>query len=456
MTEKQPERRKRRLPSSLNAKMLYTILLGFACALIVMAVVRGVGNLIVDKVYMSSDAISSRKAEIYSQFSSYVSSRRVKGDDSAAVARWTRDHEYVTILIYKGRNFSMRVHGGEATNASNIAGSERSQYIAQSQRLYPMRFADGLYQIAISENSQVREYALANVVAWASACLIFIAVVLWYVQRMTKRIIVLSHEAGEIGGGDLEHNITVKGNDELSMLAHEVDMMRSSAIEKMGNERRAWQANSELITAISHDIRTPMTSMLGYLSLLDENGISNEEQAKQFISAAYGKAMDLKDLTDELFKYFLVFGRADLEMNMEEFDARMLLDQFMLELQFDLQDDGFNVSRIDFIGDCRVSADTMYLKRVFDNLLSNLRKYADKSRPVMILSALENGWLSVCVSNYVVRSMNRVESTKIGIRTCEKIMTHMGGSFEIRSDEEHFAAELKLPAIENDVLPAGK
>ncbi len=50
--------------------MLYTILLGFACALIVMAVVRGVGNLIVDKVYMSSDAISSRKAEIYSQFSS--------------------------------------------------------------------------------------------------------------------------------------------------------------------------------------------------------------------------------------------------------------------------------------------------------------------------------------------------------------------------------------------------
>ena len=319
-----------------------------------------------------------------------------------------------------------------------------------------MRFADGLYQIAISENSQVREYALANVVAWASACLIFIAVVLWYVQRMTKRIIVLSHEAGEIGGGDLEHNITVKGNDELSMLAHEVDMMRSSVIEKMGNERRAWQANSELITAISHDIRTPMTSMLGYLSLLDENGISNEEQAKQFISAAYGKAMDLKDLTDGLFKYFLVFGRADLEMNMEEFDARMLLDQFMLELQFDLQDDGFNVSRIDFIGDCRVSADTMYLKRVFDNLLSNLRKYADKSRPVMILSALENGWLSVCVSNYVVRSMNRVESTKIGIRTCENIMTHMGGSFEIRSDEEHFAAELKLPAIENDVLPAGK
>ena len=449
MTDKRTERRKLQLPSSLNAKMLYTMLLGFACALIVLAVVRGVGNLIVDKVYMSSDAVSARKAEIYSQFSSYVSTRRVNGDDSAAVARWTKDHEYVTILIYKGRSFSMRAHGGEATNAANIGGYERSQYIAQSQRLYPMRFADGLYQIAINENSQVREYALANVVAWVSACLVFIAVILWYVQRMTKRIIKLSHEAGEIGAGDLEHGITVQGADELSTLAHEVDKMRCAVIEKMGNERRAWQANSELITAISHDIRTPMTSMLGYLSLLDENGFADEAQSRQFVSAAYGKAMELKDLTDELFKYFLVFGRADLDMNMELFDARLLLDQFMLELQFDLQDDSFNVSRIDFIGDCQVMADTMYLKRVFDNLLSNLRKYADKSRPVMILSALEDGWLSVCVSNYVARSMNRVESTKIGIRTCEKIMAGMGGRFEIRSDEEHFAAELRLPAIEN-------
>ena len=55
----------------------------------------------------------------------------------------------------------------------------------------------------------------------------------------------------------------------------------------------------------------------------------------------------------------------------------------------------------------------------------------------------------MCVSNYVARSMNRVESTKIGIRTCEKIMTGMGGKFEIRSDEEHFAAELRLPAVKD-------
>ena len=451
MTDRQAERRRLRLPSSLNAKMLYTILLGFFCALIVLGAVRGIGSRIVDKVYMSSDAVASRKAEIYSQFNSYVSSRRIKGDDAAAVARWTREHEYVTLLIYKDRSFSLRVQGGEATNSANLAGYERYEYLAQSQRLYPMRFADGLYQIAISENSQLREYSLVNIVAWLSACFVFIAVILWYVQRMTQRIITLSHEAQEIGGGDLERAISVKGADELSMLAQEVDEMRRSVIEKMGNERRAWQANSELITAISHDIRTPMTSMLGYLSLLDEHCFEDEAQAKQFVSAAYGKAMELKDLTDELFKYFLVFGRAELEMNMEEFDAHMLLDQFMLEMQFDLQDDGFSVSRIDFEGGCRVMADTMYLKRVFDNLLSNLRKYADKTRTVMLLSTLEGGWLSVCVSNYVARSMNRVESTKIGIRTCEKIMKHMGGSFEIRSDEEHFAAELRLPAIPDSV-----
>ena len=87
----------------------------------------------------------------------------------------------------------------------------------------------------------------------------------------------------------------------------------------------------------------------------------------------------------------------------------------------------------------------MYLKRVMDNLISNARKYADKSRPIMILCENTGSSVSICMSNYIAPRENRVESTKIGLRTCEKIMEHMGGSFVTRSDELHFAAELSLP-----------
>ena len=66
----------------------------------------------------------------------------------------------------------------------------------------------------------------------------------------------------------------------------------------------------------------------------------------------------------------------------------------------------------------------------------------------MVISELSGGRLSLCVSNYISRSMERVESTKIGLRTCRKIMEAMGGSFTVTSDSEHFAVELSIPAVE--------
>ena len=157
--------------------------------------------------------------------------------------------------------------------------------------------------------------------------------------------------------------------------------------------------------------------------------------------------MELKDLTDELFKFFLVFGKAQLDLNQEELDGRMLLEQMLAEAQFELADFGFTVQNIPFEGECRVKVDPLYLKRVLDNLVSNAKKYADREQPIVFLSELKDGELSVCVSNRVARSMDRVESTKIGLRTCEKIMAAMSGRFEIQRDAEHFAATFVLPTV---------
>ena len=87
----------------------------------------------------------------------------------------------------------------------------------------------------------------------------------------------------------------------------------------------------------------------------------------------------------------------------------------------------------------------MYLKRVVDNLVSNIKKYADGALPVMLLTECRDGQLTVCFSNAVARAMDRVESTKIGLRTCEKIMSSMGGGFLTRSEDSHYSAEFSLP-----------
>lgn len=437
-----------RLSGSLNAKMLYVIFFALLGALLVFFLIDGVGSLTVEHIYMSNEAVSARKAEIYSQFQSYVTDNAVAGTDSSAVARWTGENEYITILIYKGSDLNMRAYDGTAQSSLSMQTYERLQYASEYGKLYPMRFADGVYQIAIGDSTQAREYTLNSIVAVTASVVAFVGIMLLYIRRLTRRIIKLSREAVEIGAGDLDRPITVSGADELSMLSREMDNMRRNVIERMSNERKAWQANSELITAISHDIRTPMTTMIGYLGLLNDGDFSDTEHCRQFTASAYEKAMELKDLTDELFKYFLVFGRSELDMNMEPFDGRLLLEQLLGEAEFDLGDAGFTISSIEFEGECTVTVDPLYLKRVMDNLVSNIKKYADRSRQVMFITELADGRLSVCVSNYISGSRDRVESTKIGIRTCEKIMQHMGGSFTTNRDEEHFAAEFTVPAAE--------
>ena len=422
--------------------MLYVSIAGLVLGIAAFFLLSSIGTGLINHFYMDNESVTARKADIYVDFSSYVTAEGLSGRDTAAVALWTETRDDVTIYLFDMGQEQRRYIAGKAETNNVIRHYDPALY----GKLYPVRFVDGQYQIAIEDRSNERMERLVYIISFAGACLCFLLLHTLYTSRLTKRIIALSYEAAEVSAGDLENSIAATGDDELSDLAVSMEEMRRSVIEQMGKEAKAWQANSELITAISHDIRTPMTSLIGYLELLRDSGTEDGERNRQFVDSAYGKAMELKDLTDQLFRYFLVYGKSELELNPESFDGRLLLEQLVGEAQFDLSDSGFEIRQMGFEGECLVSADPLYLKRVLDNIVSNVKKYADRTKPVVVISELKDGLLSLCVSNVISRSMDRVESTKIGLRTCEKIMNSMGGNFTTTSDGEHFAAELTLPA----------
>lgn len=426
--------------------MIYALLLALATAVSMFLIVYGTGCYMVQNIYMSEENVSARKTAICNQFSNYVAENSLSSTDSAQLSVWSEDKRDITILLYRNQELDSRIRAGMSEPAANMLPSERNSLATLYGKLYPVRFTDGVMHIAIGDNSENFKYTGCRMVALSAAALTFLVIMLWYVRKLTLRIVVLSKEAAEIGAGELEKPITFSGRDEITELAASVDGMRRSIIERMSSESRAWQANAELITAISHDIRTPMTSLIGYLGLLNEGDFADSAQAKQFTASAYAKAIELKELTDELFKYFLVFGKSGVEMELEPYDARLLTEQFLVEAQFDIESAGFTMELADFEGECSICVDPMYLKRVFDNLVSNIKKYADGAHPVTAVCRLEDGSFSVSVSNTVSRSMNRVESTKIGLRTCERILDTMGGKFRTDNSGDRFTATLILPA----------
>ena len=433
--------KKSKLPGNLNAKTLMLCVTGLVLSLTLYFLLLSAGNSFIRNNYMSTEAVNQRKAEIYNQFTSYVSANSISGKNSAAVARWTKEHEHVTIYIFETGLASQSYSEGKSAPNDMPRDYDSAVY----GKLYPVRFSDGIYHIAIADDSEHHQSMLVKIIALSCACLAFLLLQLMYTRRLTQRIIQLSKDAALVSSGDLWRSIEPSGSDELGALAESMDEMRRSVIQRMGKETLAWQANSELITAISHDIRTPMTSLIGYLELLNDGGFDNAERAGQFAEAAYGKAMELKDLTDQLFRYFLVYGKSELELDMESFDGRLLMAQLVAEAEFDLADAGFRLQSIGLKEECSLEADPAHLKRVFDNIVSNIKKYADKAHPVVFIGELKEDRLCITVSNRIARSMDRAESTKIGLRTCEKIMQAMKGSFTVNQDAEHFAVELSLP-----------
>ena len=94
---------------------------------------------------------------------------------------------------------------------------------------------------------------------------------------------------------------------------------------------------------------------------------------------------------------------------------------------------------------CRVRVDVPYFKRVLDNLFDNIRKYADPAQSVAIAALIEDGALHICLSNSVNPASGRIESNKIGLRTCAKIMAQMTGGFKRYTENGKFTAEVILP-----------
>ena len=212
-------------------------------------------------------------------------------------------------------------------------------------------------------------------------------------------------------------------------------------------------AKTRFLSTMSHDIRNPLTALLGYLDLAKNGQYRSEEELQSFLDAAYGKAEQLKTLTDELFRYSLLFGCKELPMQMESYDARLLLEQLLGESRVQLQQQGFTVQLLLPQQEVQIEADVMYLKRVLDNLFDNIRKYADPAKPVAIAALIEDGALHICLSNSVNPASGRIESNKIGLRTCAKIMAQMAGGFKRYTENGKFTAEGILP-IQAETMPS--
>lgn len=320
----------------------------------------------------------------------------------------------------------------------------------QEYGFYPVRFADGVYDVCILDYSESKVYGYALVIAFFLSSLMLVIIIVIYHRREIKRIIRLTNEVKDIESIDIDNPISLKGRDEIYDLSVSVDNMRTRIIDNMGKEKAAWQANSDLVTAMAHDIRTPLTVLAGYLDLIKNKDYSSEEELLQYIDISVDKAEQLRDLSDKLFRYFYVYSKSDDNLVLEEFEASALFDQLVGEYVILLEDKGFHFKIDTLSHSVNIKVDVQYLKRLTDNIFTNIRKYADKSKPVKIALSIHRDKLCIKVRNEISKERNTAESTRIGIQTCEKIAEQMNGSFRTEEKGSVFTVYIEFPILKKD------
>jgi signal transduction histidine kinase len=186
-----------------------------------------------------------------------------------------------------------------------------------------------------------------------------------------------------IASGNLNFRIEEKGTDEIRNIAYNINYMAKEINDKINSERDAEKTKADLITNVSHDLRTPLTSVMGYIGLVLQNRYKDENEMKEYLNVAFSKAERLKLLIDDLFEYTKLNNNGitltKTKVNLAEF-----LSQLIEELTPLLDENKLTVYRKIETEKLFVLIDTLKMLRVFENLITNAIKYSYKPGEILI------------------------------------------------------------------------
>ncbi|MBR5448628.1 MAG: HAMP domain-containing protein [Clostridia bacterium] len=490
---------------SMRLAMLAATVLAVGLAIGAFALVQLVSNTHIKNIYVSDEKKAERELEYAKQLQEYVTDNNLSSEDVAKLASWAQSNRYLYVMIEKEDKLIFETgskepeetpdgtepgenpddpNGGlnpddpgedvgpdDPTDDPNGADGENGDgndeeddsigsgitvVLPSREELLKKAREKGAHHIETSDApgvlvymadfSEYLYYDIANVSAMIVAVIVLVTTVLLYSHGVTRRITGIAKDVSRVAAGDMDHSITPDGKDELGRLSRDVESMRSTMLENVKKEREAMDANAELVTSMSHDIRTPLTVLLGYLDIMKLHAPSDEMMS--YINASEKTALRLKKLSDDMFSYFLLFGGGAAEVDMQDYDAGTLVDQMLSEHVLLLTEQGYtvetdmsNVPRDGII----ISTDANLLQRIVENLMSNILKYADRERPITLSGRVEDGMLAVTVENFIPAVISNADSNRIGLKTCVKLARLMDAELTASEADGKFTVLLKLP-----------
>ena len=309
---------------------------------------------------------------------------------------------------------------------------------------FPMKFKNGYATVMVWFYHRVRFIYPYCIFALTVSLGLFFGVVLFFIKKKMNMVASLKDEILRMAAGNLRDSVPEMGQDEIGIIAEELDNLRTALQDTIVREKESRRANQDLITAMSHDLRTPLTILNGYLEVLRLN--RNPEMHEEYLKRCLQKTSDIREMTDRMFEYALVFEEGE-EPKVKEIPIGFFRDcinehgDFIRLTGFQTEIEYTNVER-------SIIGDRGMIKRIFSNLFSNILKYGDKAVPVRIQGCFTKTTYVLTMSNGIKQQNTGVESNHIGLLSVEKMMQQLGGKSVFSEEKGVFHVRLEFNLIQ--------
>ncbi len=296
------------------------------------------------------------------------------------------------------------------------------------------------------------ELAVAIILIMVSVALLMTA---WIYGTILRRLNELKKAANEIKNGNLDYELKVAGTDEIGELCQDFEEMRHKLRDTAEESMRSETESKELISNISHDLKTPITAIKGYVEGIMDGVASSPEKLDKYIKTIYVKANDMDRLIDELTIYSKIDTNR-IPYTFSKIDISDYFDDCINELGIEFESKGIMLNFANFLeGSVIVIADSEQLKRVINNIISNSVKYMDKPKGIInirlrdvgdyVQIEIEDNGKGIAVRDmpYIFDRFYRADSSRnsaqggsgIGLAIVKKIIEDHGGNIWASSKE---------------------
>lgn len=435
---------------SLYFKLAGLLLAAVAVSGLFFVVINYAGEQMITKIFSDSSHIEKLSEAYIQDLQDYIDETKATSNDSEKLTEWVRKRKIVSIQVYKDEILTYDSNYPDA--AVEDAEAEGAYY--DWEYYYTAEFADGTADVFLYGFFSYPLYSYAMTAEILLAVILLVAIVILGIRKPVRYIGRLKAECEILGSGDLDYQVTVQGKDELSLLARGLDNMRMALRESNEKEAELTAANRRMITEMSHDLRTPLTSLLIYTEILGKKAAKDPRQAMEYVRKIEKKARQIKRLSDNIFEYALITEETKAELGDPQTLRELIYDP-LSEMTAYLGERGYTVGLRPDTGSGserrQIRVNEEYINRIMDNIVSNIEKYADKSMPVRIETIYTEEYGGLAFRNGIscsTEDRRKTEgSTNIGLHNVEKMMKKMNGYFRVKQTENIFEITLIFPWV---------